>query len=102
MGSHAPSLHCSLTQFKLVPEHWPARHISLLVHALRSSQKVPSCRGLAVQLSLDSLQATVAHRGSPGHSLVAPVQNPEVHASFVVQNSPSSQAVPFARETVLH
>jgi hypothetical protein len=86
LGSQTPSEHSALTQFKVVPEHCPARHASLLVQALRSSQRLPSGRGSAVQTSLASSHVTAAHRGSPGHARGAPVQKPELHASFVVQN----------------
>src|SRR2546425_7532834 len=80
-----------------VPMHVPARHESVCVQALPSSQLVPSTRGsgsqrLALSLhtpSLHWLAATAQLRGDPP-------QTPLVQESFTVQKSPSLQSAPSA------
>jgi hypothetical protein len=98
VGSHEPAAWHSSSgvQTVAVPPQLPDVHVSPLVQASPSSQKVPSPTGCASQLSLVSLQTPSLQASlEPEQSTAVPaLHTPDWHVSAPLQYVPSSQGVP--------
>jgi len=104
-GLHTPTLHPSSCerQSTAVPglhDRVDESHVSAPLQAFPSSQPAfvvhPQGLGSVVQRPVESLQPSTVQATPSLQTRAGPPQAPFVHVSGVVQNLPSSHAVPFA------